>query len=92
MERVEPDSHQEKGKTLSRAFFLPLAVILNISGKLLKKILEKTGIVENQYGFRKGRSTTDTLKRLMTIINQAEYNITIGIITLDIKNAFNSIN
>jgi len=59
----------------------------------IREQLEKTrGISENQFGFKKGKSTTDVLKRLMTIINQAEYNRAIGVITFDIKNAFNSAN
>lgn len=52
----------------------------------------ESGLSENQYGFRKSRSTCDAILRLLEITTDAtkngEYAIVVGV---DIKNAFNSI-
>jgi len=49
----------------------------------------------NQYGFRPGKSTVDAMARLQTIIENSKgrtsaYNKFVGMLTLDVKNAFNS--
>ncbi|XP_041451931.1 uncharacterized protein LOC121405334 [Drosophila obscura] len=66
----------------------------------LKRALEESGALsENQFGFRKGFSTVDTIGRVVRIASEAvegtrwkggkkEYCL---IVTLDIKNAFNSV-
>jgi hypothetical protein len=62
----------------------------------LKKEIERTGgLVNEQYGFRKGRSTTTAMQRVMDIaahVNSGayrnrEYCI---MVSLDVQNAFNS--
>lgn len=70
--------------------------LLDCLGKLLEKIIDNRlrefldtndGLHDRQFGFRKGRSTIDALN---TLKNTIKPNQKIGILTLDIKNAFNS--
>jgi len=70
--------------------------LLDCLGKLLEKIIDNRlrefldtheGLHDRQFGFRKGRSTLDALNALG---DSTESNKKIGILTLDIKNAFNS--
>ena len=74
--------------------------LLNNTGKLFERVIynrliriaEKDGgLSENQFGFRKGRSTTDAL---VLVANTAKTALDEGkccaVITLDVKNAFNS--
>lgn len=70
--------------------------LLDCLGKLLEKILDNhlriflddsKGLHDRQFGFRKGRSTIDALNTLSSMISPKHK---IGILTLDIKNAFNS--
>lgn len=79
--------------------------MLNTTGKLLEKILvgrlrrhmETNNLFSNnQFGFRRGRSTLDAHDRLLEIIRQANqhgiaYNDMVSVLTLDVKNAFNSV-
>lgn len=73
--------------------------ILDCSGKLFEKIIDnrlRAFLEENkcldsrQFGFRKGRSTTDAVHTLRGIVEANNPKKKIGILTLDIKNAFNS--
>lgn len=86
--------------------YRPLCM-LDSAGKVLEKIicnrLEEAkeragGLAQNQYGFRKARSTTDAIKTVVDTASKAiegtrwmegrkEY---CAIVTLDVKNAFNS--
>ncbi|KAL4104344.1 hypothetical protein QTP88_019645 [Uroleucon formosanum] len=79
----------------SPSSYRPLC-LLDCLGKLLEKILDNrlrtflddsVGLHERQFGFRKGRSTIDALNKLRESIRP---NQKIGILTLDIQNAFNS--
>lgn len=72
--------------------------LLNSAGKLFEKILEgriKSELVDGddlaecQYGFRSGRSTVSAVKWLMNYIDNSPGS-KIGILTFDVKNAFNS--
>lgn len=78
--------------------------LLDSIGKLLEHLLhsrlveeiERTGeLAEKQYGFRAGRSTVDAVQDVMRLVDRA----TVGthstrripaVVTLDIRNAFNS--
>lgn len=71
--------------------------LLDCLGKLFEKILDNRlrqylddndGLHDRQFGFRKGRSTTDALEALKTTVKSS--NLKVGVLTLDIKNAFNS--
>jgi len=71
--------------------------LLDCLGKLFEKILDTRlrshlddtgGLDDRQFGFRKGRSTTDALNTLRSTIKATK--LKIGILTMDIKNAFNS--
>ncbi|XP_039969214.1 uncharacterized protein LOC120781147 [Bactrocera tryoni] len=88
--------------------YRPLCM-LDTMGKILEQIIcaqlelhlekeDKKGLSDNQYGFRKQRSTTDAIKKLTGIANKAiegtrwlygtkEY---CAVVTFDVKNAFNS--
>uniref|UniRef100_A0A2S2NYY3 Reverse transcriptase domain-containing protein n=1 Tax=Schizaphis graminum TaxID=13262 RepID=A0A2S2NYY3_SCHGA len=92
------------GKPLdSPSAYRPLCMLDTVS-KLFEKLitcrlrehLVKSGNQsENQYGFRRGRSTVDALARLQSIIKNAKgrtsaTNKYVGMLTLDVKNAFNS--
>jgi len=70
--------------------------LLDCLGELFEKVLDNRlrgflddneGLDSRQFGFRKGRSTIDALNKLKETISP---NQKIGILTLDIKNAFNS--
>jgi len=70
--------------------------LLDCLDKLLEKVLDNRlrsflddseGLHDRQFGFRKGRSTIDALNTLKAAIT---LNQKVGILTLDIKNAFNS--
>lgn len=78
--------------------YRPLCM-LDCPGKLFEKILDnrlRTFLEENnclsqrQFGFRKGRSTTDAVHILRNIVETNSPKKKIGVMTLDIKNAFNS--
>lgn len=82
--------------------FRPLCLI-NVLGKfyeyLVKSRLEKeleegNKLADSQYGFRKGRSTIQAIKKVISIAMEAR-NVTpkrkwCALITLDVRNAFNS--
>jgi len=84
-------------KPLSKpSSYRPLC-LLDCLGKLFEKILDTRlwrhledtgGLDDMQFGFRKGRSTTDALNALRTTVKSTK--LKIGILTMDIKNAFNS--
>lgn len=78
--------------------YRPLS-ILDCSGKLFEKILDnrlRIFIEENEvlshakFGFRKGRSTTDTVSALRNIVEAHGSRKKVGVLTLNVKNAFNS--
>lgn len=71
--------------------------LLDCLGKLLEKVIdnrlrcyldESDGLNEQQYGFRKGRSTVDALNCLKTTVSTSKKKV--GVLAMDIKNAFNS--
>jgi len=75
--------------------------LLNESGKLFERVLaerlrthleETNGLSQEQYGFRRGRSTVDAILRLRSIVEEAtgEGRMVI-LVCLDIANAFNSL-
>lgn len=79
--------------------------MLDTSGKLFERVVcsrieealdkERTGLAENQYGFRKGRSTIDAIQRVLTEVTEAGkgsiYQRQLCVlVTLDVANAFNS--
>lgn len=74
--------------------------LLDTVGKLFEKILvkrlnhylEETGsLAETQYGFRKRRSTLHAIERLQTTVREAnDAGKVVGMLTLDVSNAFNS--
>lgn len=80
--------------------YRPLCM-LNTTGKLLEKILDtkirdfmetNNSLAANQYGFRSGRSTVGAATRLREIVDVCKQNIRhkVRLLTLDIRNAFNS--
>jgi len=71
--------------------------LLDCLGKLFEKIIDNRlrlfldttkGLHERQFGFRKGRSTIDALEVLGKTVKNSRKKV--GILTLDIRNAFNS--
>lgn len=82
--------------------FRPICLI-NVLGKLLESMivkriqLETDGSLSNQqYGFRKGRSTTHAVKRVLAIAERENKRTLktrnlVLMITIDVKNAFNSV-
>lgn len=84
--------------------YRPLCM-LDTTGKLFERILcnrieealvnEGTNLANNQYGFRKGRSTIDAIERVMTEVADAGTGTIYKrelcvLVTLDVANAFNS--
>lgn len=78
--------------------------LLDVEGKLyeqlivarLKKELAKTGdLSDRQFGFRRGRQTVDAIRKVLKIADEAEAFSSrnrrlCAVITLDVRNAFNS--
>lgn len=74
--------------------------MLDTMGKMFEKIIDtrlkeriETGnfLSSNQYGFRAKRSTVDAINRATTIADNAVTGRNIaGMLTLDVRNAFNS--
>lgn len=78
--------------------------LLDGCGKLLEKLIVsrlrnslvgEQDIASCQYGFRKGRSTLDALMQLKAYVHSAttghaHHHRLVGILTLDVRNAFNS--
>lgn len=80
--------------------YRPLCMI-NTLGKLLEKILDNRirkhledhdALDTNQYGFRKHRSTMDAVNHVLNIAKTDGNKTITGILTIDVKNAFNSAN
>lgn len=83
--------------------FRPIC-LLDVEGKLyeqllverLNKELKRTGdLSEQQYGFRKGRQTVDAINKVISIARETEAHPhtsrkLCAVITVDVKNAFNS--
>jgi exonuclease III len=83
--------------------YRPLCM-LSALGKLLERMIEKRlreeveergGMAETQFGFRKGRSTIDALKKVVEIANRAKnysyrHKKLCVMIVFDVKNAFNT--
>lgn len=75
---------------------------LDTMGKLLEKTIVKrlrdhmesiSGLTDNQYDFRRGRSIINALRKIkeeMAITNTGAVKKLVGLVTLDVKNAFNS--
>lgn len=61
-----------------------------IDNRLRNYLEENNHIDSSQFGFRKGLSTTDAVHTLINIVDTSGANKKVGILTLDIKNAFNS--
>lgn len=80
--------------------------LLDTTGKILERIVQNRltqitegehGLADNQFGFRKARSTVDAVDKLVTkareAINKGKHSKKYcAIITLDVKNAFNTAN
>lgn len=63
-----------------------------INKRLIEEINNKGGLARTQYGFTKGQSTIDAIKKVLTTaenINRQTNNFAV-LVTLDVKNAFNS--
>lgn len=92
-----------KGDLLSPSSYRPLCM-LDTTGKLLEKMLKKRlntsiqevgGLASRQFGFRKGCSTIDAVRVIIQEVERAERGNhhsrkIILLVTLDVKNAFNS--
>lgn len=80
------------------ASYRPLC-LLDSAAKLFEKIVDhrirshldnNNGLSDRQFGFRSGRSTTDAVSPLMSIAQGSGPKSMTGVLTLDIKNVFNS--
>nr|BAC57914.1 reverse transcriptase [Anopheles gambiae] len=81
----------------------PICLIDGVAKGLERVILHRLnnhiervqGLSENQYGFRKGRATTDAIEKVLSIASASRArnrgaNRFCAVVTLDVKNAFNS--
>lgn len=75
--------------------------LLDCTGKLYEKIIDNrlrdilesnnsNGLSENQFGFRRGRSTLDALTEVCNFVKESGASYRVGLLSLDISNAFNS--
>lgn len=92
------------GKPLDNPTAYRPICLLDGCGKLLEKLVVaklrehlvgEHEISDNQYGFRRGRSTIDALERLKSHVQAATsghyiHHKLVGMLTLDVRNAFNS--
>lgn len=62
-----------------------------VNHRLLKEIEKQGNFHTNQYGFRKGRGTTDAARHVVKMIGRKDGKISV-LVLLDIKNAFNKAN
>lgn len=78
--------------------FRPIC-LLNVLGKLFERIVngrisayveEQGGLHENQYGFRKGRSTTQAIERVIESARKKGRSNHAAAIFVDVENAFNT--
>jgi hypothetical protein len=85
----------------SPSAFRPLC-LLDELGKVLERVVAARmevhmsralpGLQEGQYGFRRGRSTTDAIIRVRSLVEEAERRGWVAlVVSLDIENAFNSL-
>lgn len=95
---------QKPGKPLDNPSAYRPICLLDGCGKLLEKLIAERlrghlineyAIADNQYGFRRGRSTLDALGHLKRIVSTATHGHVyhhrlVGMLTLDVRNAFNS--
>lgn len=91
---------RKKNKPLSNPLSYRLLCLLESTGKLLEKILDSgirnimekpIGLADSQSGIRKGRSTVQAVNKLVSVIKDSrEINVKVCVLTLGIKNAFNS--
>jgi len=66
-----------------------------IKARIEKRLEENGNINDRQYGFRKGRSTVDAIKRVMSVVDAAGSGLLYrrklcAVVALDVANAFNS--
>lgn len=80
----------------SPSLYRPLC-LLDCLVKLFEKIIDNhlreffdnsDGLHERQFGFRRGHSTIDALVALRSTVKESKTKV--GILTIDIQNAFNS--
>jgi len=75
--------------------------LLDCTGKLFEKIIDNhlrdalesnpdNGLSDNQFGFQRGRSTLDALTEVRDFAERSGVSYKVGLLTLDIRNAFNS--
>lgn len=95
---------KRKGSPLDPSSYRPLCM-LDTTGKLFEKLLkprltaafnEAGGLSERQYGFRQGKSTIGAIQDVVTSFKEAQIGNNFSrkivlLVTLDIKNAFNSL-
>lgn len=99
MEKCKTSAHKKRRKTTENPSSYRSLCMLNITGKLLEKIIdnrlreymeETDGFTHSQYGFRQGKSTIDALSKLNDIVKNKGRKNYVGMLTIDVKNTFNS--
>jgi len=90
---------RERDKPTKLPYSYRALCLLSCTGKLLEKLLDNrlrkflddsVGLDKRQYRFRKGHSKIDPVHKLREIVELSGPRKKIGILTLDIQNAFNS--
>lgn len=85
------------GDSMDPSRYRPICLI-SVLGKLYEKLLKARlereiegngGLSPRQYGFRKGRSTIDAVKRVVDTASESRKKWVV-LVTVDIKNAFNT--
>lgn len=88
-----------KGKDTDKASSFRPICLISVIGKLYEKMIKnrlerdlenKGGLSQNQYGFRKGRSTIHAIEKVLSITKSSR-ETWVAMVTVDIKNAFNSV-
>ena len=67
-----------------------------LAGRLRAELEERAPLADNQYGFRRGKSTVDAIRRVVELSEKANQGTRrtrqfCVLITLDVRNAFNAV-
>lgn len=92
IEKQNPtNSDQKKFRSICLLNAIGKAYENILNTKLTEELEQNANLNENQYGFRKGRSTIDAIDKVLNICKEAKrQNKWTMIILLDVKNAFNT--
>lgn len=100
MEKSKSCTADEKGKITRRSISIQTTMPIGLNWKATEKKLNNTvgkfltsneGFTDSQYSFWKFRGTIHAINLLKTIVSTAKKKRKIDVLTIHVKNAFNSV-